>query len=77
MAGGQGLEPWLTGPEPAVLPLDDPPATSEYFAGFLKNVKLKGFIDPKKDRIKKTSIPAILPEFMFFRSQAFEDRKNI
>ena len=26
MAGGLGLEPRLTGPEPVVLPLDDPPA---------------------------------------------------
>ena len=26
MAEGQGFEPWLTGPEPVVLPLDDPPA---------------------------------------------------
>ncbi len=24
VAEGQGLEPWLTGPEPVVLPLDDP-----------------------------------------------------
>ena len=26
MAGGEGLEPPSAGPEPAVLPLDDPPA---------------------------------------------------
>ena len=26
MAGGLGFEPRLTGPEPVVLPLDDPPA---------------------------------------------------
>ena len=26
MAGGGGFEPPLTGPEPVVLPLDDPPA---------------------------------------------------
>jgi hypothetical protein len=32
---------------------------NDYFAGFLKNVKLKGFIDPEKHRIKKTSIPAM------------------
>lgn len=25
IAGGQGLEPRLTGPKPGVLPLDDPP----------------------------------------------------
>ena len=25
MAGGQGFEPWFAGPEPAVLPLNDPP----------------------------------------------------
>ncbi len=24
LAEGQGFEPWLTGPEPVVLPLDDP-----------------------------------------------------
>ena len=24
VAEGQGFEPWLTGPEPVVLPLDDP-----------------------------------------------------
>jgi hypothetical protein len=26
VAGGEGLEPSLTGPEPVVLPLNDPPA---------------------------------------------------
>ena len=26
MAGGKGLEPLFAGPEPAVLPLNDPPA---------------------------------------------------
>ena len=25
MAGGQGIEPWITGPEPVVLPLYYPP----------------------------------------------------
>ena len=29
MAGGPGFEPELTGPEPVVLPLDDPPAFCE------------------------------------------------
>ena len=28
LAGGRGFEPRLTGPEPAVLPLDDPPSSS-------------------------------------------------
>lgn len=28
IAGGQGLEPRLTGPKPVVLPLDDPPMES-------------------------------------------------
>jgi hypothetical protein len=28
MAGGEGLEPSPTGPEPGVLPLDDPPKRS-------------------------------------------------
>ena len=27
MAGGQGFEPWFAGPEPAVLPLNDPPVS--------------------------------------------------
>ncbi len=31
MAGGEGLEPSLAGPEPAVLPLDDPPASKFYY----------------------------------------------
>jgi hypothetical protein len=31
MAGGGGFEPPLTGPEPVVLPLDDPPAYVERF----------------------------------------------
>ena len=31
-AGGQGLEPRLTGPEPVVLPLDDPPRTRRSLA---------------------------------------------
>ena len=29
VAGGGGFEPPLTGPEPVVLPLDDPPAYSK------------------------------------------------
>ena len=32
MAGGQGFEPWLTGPEPVVLPLDDPPTGKIIFS---------------------------------------------
>jgi hypothetical protein len=27
VAGGQGFEPWFAGPEPAVLPLNDPPVS--------------------------------------------------
>ena len=38
MAGGQGFEPWFAGPEPAVLPLNDPPTTS-YSLNLLFNVK--------------------------------------
>ncbi len=29
MAGGQGLEPWITGPEPVVLPLYYPPVNKK------------------------------------------------
>ena len=32
MAGGLGFEPRLAGPEPAVLPLDDPPITNGSFS---------------------------------------------
>ena len=38
MAGGQGLEPWFAGPEPAVLPLNDPPTTF-YSLNLRYNVK--------------------------------------
>lgn len=31
MAGGEGLEPSPTGPEPGVLPLDDPPVRKNYY----------------------------------------------
>ena len=31
MAGGPGFEPGLTGPEPVVLPLDDPPVLCNHF----------------------------------------------
>ena len=31
MAGGPGFEPELTGPEPVVLPLDDPPVRVNLF----------------------------------------------
>ena len=40
MAGGQGFEPWLTGPEPVVLPLNDPPVQTWKSNSFPKNVKL-------------------------------------
>ncbi len=33
MAGGGGLEPPLPGPEPGVLPLDDPPAATAIVRG--------------------------------------------
>ncbi len=32
LAGGGGFEPPLTGPEPVVLPLDDPPPAAHYYA---------------------------------------------
>ena len=41
MAGGQGIEPWIMGPEPIVLPLYYPPVKEAKFNNFLKNVKLK------------------------------------
>ena len=41
MAGGQGFEPWFAGPEPAVLPLNDPPTTTPYSLNILFNVKKK------------------------------------
>src|SRR3990172_893965 len=34
MAGGGGFEPPLRGPEPRVLPLDDPPATASAFPAY-------------------------------------------
>jgi hypothetical protein len=34
VAGGEGFEPSLTGPEPVVLPLNDPPALNSNFAKF-------------------------------------------
>lgn len=30
LAEGQGFEPWLTGPEPVVLPLDDPSINASF-----------------------------------------------
>ena len=40
MAGGKGLEPLFAGPEPAVLPLNDPPASSAHtFPDPLPDVK--------------------------------------
>ncbi len=47
MAGGQGLEPRSAGPEPAVLPLDDPPEGSIWWphhveAGNIDQITLKG-----------------------------------
>ena len=41
LAGGEGFEPSLTGPEPAVLPLNDPPALCSNLAKFGGNVKGK------------------------------------
>ena len=46
MAGGQGFEPWLTGPEPVVLPLDDPPTRKLYLALVVCYVKLFLFFCP-------------------------------
>ena len=40
VAGGQGFEPWFAGPEPAVLPLNDPPvALGTIFPILSSNVK--------------------------------------
>lgn len=41
LAGGEGFEPSLTGPEPAVLPLNDPPALVHNLANCGPNVKDK------------------------------------
>ena len=48
MAGGKGFEPLLAGPEPAVLPLNDPPPSSAHTVPDpLSNVKenLVSFFD--------------------------------
>ena len=45
MAGGQGFEPWFAGPEPAVLPLNDPPTITPYSLDLLFNVKKKSIKD--------------------------------
>ena len=37
-AGGQGFEPWLTVPETAVLPLDEPPTPWTYYTRKLLDV---------------------------------------
>ncbi len=39
LAGGRGFEPRLTGPEPVVLPLDDPPTDSPILIAELRRVK--------------------------------------
>ena len=39
MAGGRGFEPRLTGPEPAVLPLYDPPNEVHIFPEVPSKVK--------------------------------------
>src|SRR5262250_668182 len=39
MAGGGGLEPPLPGPEPGVLPLDDPPARRPLYVPMFPGVK--------------------------------------
>ena len=41
LAGGEGFEPSLTGPEPVVLPLNDPPALPSNLAKFGPDVKGK------------------------------------
>ncbi len=42
MAGGQGFEPRLLGPEPSVLPLDDPPAVCLLLILHTRPVKVNG-----------------------------------
>jgi hypothetical protein len=39
LAGGRGFEPRLTGPEPVVLPLDDPPTDAPILIGEFGCVK--------------------------------------
>ena len=41
MAGGRGFEPRLAGPEPAVLPLYDPPPRPMKLINIDENVKKK------------------------------------
>src|SRR5215468_4911176 len=42
MAGGGGLEPPVPGPEPGVLPLDDPPARRPLYVPMFPGVKAAG-----------------------------------
>ena len=50
MAGGLGFEPRLMGPEPIVLPLDDPPTQHSSIYNYYNCVK--SFYNPKVlDRI--------------------------
>lgn len=39
LAGGEGFEPSLAGPGPAVLPLDDPPVPSQNRTGIGKKIQ--------------------------------------
>jgi hypothetical protein len=62
MAGGEGIEPSHTGPEPVVLPLDDPPTrinAKSIIQRYILNVKLKIvriYRNPRKLSSKKAVI---------------------
>lgn len=47
MAGGRGFEPRLTGPEPAVLPLYDPPSVKIDITIFTKKSREKPDFTPE------------------------------
>ena len=53
LAGGQGFEPWLPGPEPGVLPLDDPPAQQMKLVLWTNAVKANHPQDAPQIRLKR------------------------
>ncbi len=68
LAGGQGFEPWLPGPEPGVLPLDDPPAhgikvvlwtnaVKAYHAQDARQIRLKRFLQVASRRCPCKRVP--------------------
>ena len=76
IAAGQGLEPRLTAPETAVLPLDDPAAMTtkyEIHSFVSERVKIVWYIpldDPAMDRLYSIIQPISLPETAVLLGQA-------